>query len=155
MRAIKSLSLAINVALGQRDAASHNLAEFERALAFAQDQMTQLTTYERETQARWTAAAQVCATPELMRHHYQFMDRLSQAINLQETVLANFARQVEAARQNLLMTELRLVRLKQVRKQMQAKLALQHARNEQKQMDEFAAVSAARCGRANFEKGAL
>ena len=88
------------------------------------------------------------STPELMRHHYQFMDRLHHAIGLQRAVLAKAALQVEAANQVLLQAEFRLAALKQVLATKKAEVSARKAKREQKQMDEFAALQFARVVRS-------
>lgn len=150
MSAVKSVLLAIEVASGRRDQAGKGLLHAQRAHLFAQDQMAQLQTYAAETEAKWATAAQVSTTPELMRHHYQFMERLHHAIGLQVGVLENASQKVEAARRVLLDAEFRLSGLKQVLKKKQADIALVQARREQKQMDEFAALAGGRSERAQF-----
>ena len=120
------------------------LTHMQQAQAQAQGQMAQLQSYADETQARWSAAAQTSVSTELMRHHYQFMDRLHQAIGMQQGVLQQAASKVERARSHWLETESRLTGLKQVLKQKQAELDLVQARREQKQMDEFAAMQSRR-----------
>lgn len=144
MSGIKSVLLAIHVATLRRDQAAAILTQMQQAQAQAQGQMAQLQSYADETQARWTAAAQTSVTTELMRHHYQFMDRLYQALGLQQGVLQQAAAKVDRARAHWLETEYRLTGLKQVLKQKQAELALTQTRREQKQMDEFAAMQSRR-----------
>ena len=139
MTAVKSLLLVIDVATRKRDQAGKNLALAQQTCRAAQDQLAQLESYADDTDIRWTAAAQIGATPELMRHHYQFMDRLHHAIGLQSDVIGGLNRQVEEVRKLLLEAEFRLGSLQQVLKKKQAGLAALQARREQKQMDEFAA----------------
>ena len=140
MSAIKSLLLAIDLATRNRDQASLFLKSVQNAQLFAQQQMGQLQTYATETEARWQAAAQIRTTPELMQHHYQFMDRLHHAIGLQESALENADRKTDAARRLALEAEFRLVNLKQLLKKKQADMSILQSRREQKQMDEFAAI---------------
>lgn len=140
MSAIKSLLLAIDLATRKRDQASQVVIGVQKAQSFAQHQMGQLQTYATETQSRWHAAAQVMTTPELMQHHYQFMDRLHHAIDLQESALENSTQKTNAAKRLALEAEFRLVNLKQVLKKKQADMNILQSRREQKQMDEFAAM---------------
>ncbi len=140
MSAIKSILLAIDLVTRQRDQASQVVMSVQKAQLFAQQQMGQLQTYATETQTRWQAAAQVMTTPELMQHHYQFMDRLHHAIGLQESALENAARKTEAANRLALEAEFRLANLKQVLKKRQVDMSVLQSRREQKQMDEFAAM---------------
>lgn len=150
MSAVKSVLLAIDVATGRRDQSTQNLLRIQRAHSFAQDQMTQLQVYAGETESRWAAAAQISTTPELMRHHYQFMERLHHAIGLQNGVLENSNRKVEAAKRQVLEAEFRLTSLQQILKKKQASLALQQTRREQKQTDEFAALRSGQAGSSYF-----
>lgn len=150
MSAVKSVLLAIDVATGRRDQSTQNLLRVQRAHSFAQDQMTQLQVYAGETESRWAAAAQISTTPELMRHHYQFMERLHHAIGLQNGVLENSSRKVEAAKRQVLEAEFRLTSLQQILKKKQASLALQQTRREQKQTDEFAALRSGQAGSSYF-----
>ncbi|MHB8948844.1 MAG: flagellar export protein FliJ [Rhodoferax sp.] len=150
MSAVKSFLLAIELATRKRDAAAQGLMRVQSTCLFAQDQMSQLEVYAAETASRWTAAAQSGTTPELLRHHYQFLDRLQQAIGLQQGVLANENLKLEHAKQLVLEAEFRLVSLQQVLKKKQAALALIQARREQKQMDEFAALQTRRTTAGHF-----
>ena len=144
MTAVTSVQLATDVATRRRDEAGVELVQAQRTHRFAQDQLDQLEVYSSETMARWTASAQVSATPELMRHHYQFMDRLHHAIGLQRVVLVKVSVQVESANQVLLQAEFRLAALKQVLARKKAEVMAQQLKREQKQMDEFAALQFAR-----------
>lgn len=139
MTTFKSLVLAIDLATSQRDQALTQLQAAQRALAFAQGQMNQLQQYAQETDQRWMTGAQVSTTAELMRHQYQFMGRLNQAIALQNGTIEGANRRVAGAQQALVQTELRLASLKQVLGQRQLAQARTQHRQEQKQMDEFAA----------------
>lgn len=140
MSAVKSFLLAIDMATRKRDQASQESMRVQGAHLFAQNQMVQLETYAAETESRWTAAAQISTSPELLRHHYQFMDRLHHAIGLQKGVLENETRKVDAAKRLVLDAEFRLISLKQVLKKKQNDIATLQTRREQKQMDEFAAL---------------
>lgn len=144
MSLLKSLALAIELATGKRDQAVRVLAQLNRSHAFAQDQMTQLQVYAAETDTKWTTAAQVSATPELMRHHYQFMGRLYQAIELQKDAIQNSNLKVSAAKQQLLEVDVRLASLKLVLDKKQMELLQLQSRREQKQTDEFAAMQISR-----------
>jgi len=150
MSAVKSFLLAIDLSTRTRDQAAQDLMRIQSAHLFAQDQMNQLEVYAAETASRWTAAAQIGTTPELLRHHYQFLDRLQHAIGLQQVALANESRKVAHAKRLVLEAEFRLVSLKQVLKKKQTGLALIQTRREQKQMDEFAALQTRRATAGYF-----
>lgn len=144
MSAVASVQLATDVAARHRDEAGLELVRAQRTQRFAEQQLDQLETYAGETMARWTASAQVSATPELMRHHYQFMERLHHAIGLQRGVVAKESVQVESANRVLLQAEFRLAALKQVLARKKAEVVARQMKREQKQMDEFAALQFAR-----------
>ena len=147
----RSLLLAIDLATARRDAAQTQLQSTQQAEAFAQDQMQQLQQYAEETQQRWMQSAQVSASPEMLHHHYQFMSRLNQAVQLQDGVLASNRQRVEAARQVLLSAEFRLMSFKQVVATRQSSVNKARQRQEQKQMDEFASQQAQRRQRLHAE----
>lgn len=150
MSVLKSVALAIDLATAKRDQAGRVLAQLNRAHLFAQDQMAQLEVYAAETDTKWTTAAQISATPELMRHHYQFMGRLYQAIELQKGVLESSNIKVSTAKQQLLEADFRLASLKLVLEKKKADLSQLQSRREQKQMDEFAAMQTSRTGGGCF-----
>ena len=152
MSGVKSVLLAIQVATLRRDQAAAALMQLQQSQAFAREQMSQLQTYADETEARWAKAAQISVTPEMMRHHYQFMDRLQQAVILQEGVLGQWGSKVERARKHWLETEFRVTSLKQVLKNKEAALAVVQGRREQKEMDEFAAMQTRRTAQQTLEE---
>lgn len=147
----KTLLLAIDLATARRDEVQAQLQNLLHAQAHAQDQMHQLKQYAVETEHRWMQGAQVSTSPELLRHHYQFMGRLDQAILLQEGVLANHEQRIEAARQLLLQAECRLSSFKQVLATRRMAIAKTRQRQEQKQMDEFASQQSQRQQRLQAE----
>lgn len=138
--------LAIDLATAKRDQLVQDLMNAHQTHQFAQNQMAQLQTYALETESKWIARAQIGTTPEVMRHHYQFMDRLQQAVGLQSGVIANIERKAEIAKQRVLEAEFRLISLKQVLKKKQTDLLQLQSRREQKQMDEFASMRGNRAG---------
>ena len=147
----QTLLLAIDLATARRDEAQAQLQNILHAQAHAQDQMQQLQQYAVETEQRWMQGAQVSTSPEMLRHHYQFMGRLDQAILLQEGVLANHGQRIETARQLLVQAETRLSSFKQVLASRRAAIAKTRQRQEQKQMDEFASQQSQRQQRLQAE----
>jgi flagellar protein FliJ len=140
MSKLKSIALAIEVATRRRDEASKALVELQRALGFANNQMEQLASYARDSESRWMASAQVSAMPEMMLHHYQFMDRLEQAIKMQQGVIADQGLSVERARQVVLQAEFRLASLNRVMQSRVAEMNARATRQEQREMDDLAAL---------------
>jgi flagellar FliJ protein len=139
MTLLKTLAVAVNVASGKRDAASLAVGHAQQRYIAARDQLHQLESYAKETEERWMVQAQTCALPELMRHHYQFMERLAQAMQMQQGMLAEESRRVDIAKKQLSDAEVRLATLKQVCKKKQQDVDRAQSRREQKQTDEFAA----------------
>lgn len=140
MSAQRSILLAIDLASAQRDQAQARLQKAFQADAFARAQMQQLTDYLQETEQRWMSGAKISVAPELLRHQYQFVARLMQAIELQDSVIDGTRQRMETAQQELLRAEQRLASFKQL---LQARLAAADQRRrriEQKQMDEFATL---------------
>lgn len=140
MSLIRTLDLAIEVATLKRDEASKALGLAQQAEIGAQNQLQQLQTYALETDIRWATQGQICAIPELMRHHYQFVERLHHAIQMQKEILQQHAVVVSNARGVLMQTEMRVATLKQVREKKQAVVTTALRRREQKQMDELASI---------------
>lgn len=148
MSAMQSMALAIEVATRRRDQAEQALVQARRAVQFAQDQLGQLQSYAADSQARWSTVAAVSVRVELIQHHYQFMDRLQQAIQMQNGVIADLQRKAEATRQVCVQEEVRLAGLSQVMKKKVAERSRMQSRREQKQMDEFAGLKHARVASA-------
>lgn len=144
MSELKSVLLAIEHATLRRDDLVKAAARVERNLAFAQDQMAQLRGYAQDTDSRWIGSGSRDLSGELIRHHYQFMDRLQQAITLQSSVIVDVERQLDFARKNLLQAEFRLAGLNQILKTRQLSLLRSQRRREQRLTDEFAAMQHAR-----------
>jgi flagellar protein FliJ len=144
MPKVSGIQLAIDLATQQRDGLAKDLAKVQRALRFSQAQMAQLQGYAQETDGRWMANATRALTPELLRHHFQFMNRLQQAIGLQDDAIAQVLQQLQQAQQALLQAEFRLSGLKQVVKARQATERRRQSRAEQRETDEFAALRHAR-----------
>ena len=140
MSALNALMVAIELATRKRDEARQLLRQRQQSLAAAQEQMQQLQSYQAEMQQRWGAHEGAQLKPEVMYHHYQFMDRLHHAMGLQTTVVASHDPRISAAQQALLATELRLSSLKKLTEKRRKEFELLQSRREQKQPDERAAL---------------
>lgn len=137
--ALRGLMVAVEAAQRQRDEARRLLQNARQAQMAAQSQMEQLQTYADETEGRWGMRANATVAPEVMFHHYQFMDRLGHAMGLQTTVVQDHERRVAHAQQALLQTELRLTSLQKLTDKRHQEIEQAQARREQKQTDERAA----------------
>ncbi len=148
----KSIRLAIELATRQRDEAARAVAHMNRNLGFARDQMAQLDGYAADTDARLIGARDGVLSAELIRHHYQFMDRLQQAISLQSGVIEDALEKVGQAAKVLLQAEFRLAGLSHVLDARQESLSKSRKRREQRITDEFAGMAYFRKSR-NAEHG--
>jgi flagellar FliJ protein len=140
MSSLSALMVAVEVASRKRDEARKVLQDIQAAQQAARDQLEQLEGYARETEARWGIKADTAMQPEVMYHHYQFMDRLGQAARLQTGVVGDHHRREDVARRALLNAELRLASLRKVTEKRRHDLELQQLRRDQKQTDERAAL---------------
>lgn len=140
MSNLKSLMVAVEVATRKRDDARKVLQDTQAAQQAACDQLGQLEGYARETEARWGMKADTAVQPEVMYHHYQFMDRLGHASLLQKGVVDDQAQRVDLARRSLLETELRLASLRKAMEKRRHDWEQQQIRKDQKQTDERAAL---------------
>jgi flagellar FliJ protein len=105
----------------------------------------QLEGYANETDSRWVGSVtSLGLSSELIRHHYQFMERLQHAIGMQSSAINNLDWQLDRAQKALLQAEFRLSGLNQVLKKRQAEADQVQRRREQRQMDEFAALQYSR-----------
>lgn len=153
MHHLKGIALAIDLAERQRKAASNGLVQSQRAYGFSQSQLRQLEDYLGDSEARWLKTSQQTLGVERLQGQYGFVDRLRQAIGLQEGVLDQLQEQCDQAKKKSIAAEFRLAILQRM---MEKKLAL-HARamtrQEQKQTDEFASQQYARAN-ARQQEGA-
>jgi flagellar protein FliJ len=138
MSKLRSIRLAIELATRQRDELAKNHAHALRNVDFARSQLAQLTAYASDIDSRWVNGATSALSAEMVRHHYQFMDRLQQAIGMQNGVIANMVSQADTAHKAVLQAEFRLSGLGQVLKAREATLDAVHRRREQHETDEFA-----------------
>lgn len=149
---LSGLVLAIELATEQRDACQGRLAMAKRIVYQDKDQLSQLQVYANDKDTCWLQSGSKHFSGELVKHHYQFMDRLQQAMALQSDVIRSSESAVEKVVSALLEYEIRLAGFKEVLNfRLRAKDALQK-RREQKQTDEFASQRYSR-QRAENEKG--
>ena len=140
MSSLNALSVAVDLAARKRDEARRVLQDARNAEQAARDQMAQLQGYAQEIQNRWGMRADAQVQPEVMYHHYQFMDRLHHAMGLQTTVIDQHQARVGVTQQALLATELRLASLKKLTEKRLKEFEQLQARRDQKQTDERAAL---------------
>lgn len=140
MSNLNALSVAIEAATRKRDEARKVSQSALAVQQAAHAQLRQLEDYARETQDRWGAKADATMKPEVMYHHYQFMDRLGHASGIQSGVVGEQAARVDAAQRALLQAEIRLASLRKVIDKRRHDLESLQTRRDQKQTDERAAL---------------
>ncbi|GKS97296.1 flagellar export protein FliJ [Acidovorax sp. SUPP2825] len=150
MSSLNAFLVAVEMAERKRDEARQVLQDAQRARQASQAQLQQLEGYALETQGRWGAQADTTVKPEVMYHHYQFMDRLAHAVGLQTGVVGDQAGRVEHATRAVLAAELRLAALKKVVEKRRIEMDKLQARRDQKQTDERAALQ---FGKENATQG--
>jgi flagellar FliJ protein len=138
MSKLSSIRLAIELATRERDQFAKNHAHALGSVDFARGQLSQLVSYASDIDHRWVGVGAGALSAEMVRHHYQFMDRLQTAIALQEEVVANFLRQADLAHKTLLKAEVKLSGLGQLLKAREAMQDMAQRRREQAETDEFA-----------------
>lgn len=149
MSNLNSLSVAVDVASRKRDDARKVLQDVLAAQQAARAQLVQLEDYARETESRWGVKADTTMQPEVMYHHYQFMDRLGHAASVQTGVVGDHSGRVESAQRALVEAELRLTSLRKVVDKRRHDLELQQMRRDQKQTDERAALQYRNAGQGS------
>ena len=149
MSSLNALSVAVEVASRKRDDARKVLQDTLAAEQAARAQLNQLEDYARETESRWGMKADTTMQPEVMYHHYQFMNRLGHAASIQNGVVGDQSARVQAAQRALLDAELRLASLRKVVEKRRSDFALQQQRRDQKQTDERAALQYRNVGQEN------
>ena len=139
MSNLSALQTAVSLATRERDAAAQRLAQARRGWLAAQMQLDQLDSYAQETQARWKVQAARC-TPEIMVHHYQFMERLTHAIALQKSAVEQQVKQVALMADRMRVAETRRESMVQLHAKREADQRRLTDRREQKVSDEQAAL---------------
>lgn len=137
------LQIALGMARTRRDDVAQALAETRARSTAARLQLEQLEQYRTECSDRWSERCVSC-TPDLLQHHYQFMDRLTHAIGLQTGIVAQHERTVLQAAGQLREAESRVQSLQQLSQTRAREHAQAENRREQKQNDEQAALVHAR-----------
>jgi len=141
MNNFHAIELAIDLATRQRDALARKHEQAFRNLQRGLQQLGQLESYAGDTDARW-GQNDAGISVEMLRHHYQFRDRLQHAVNLQQGNIGALKAQQQSAQQLLMQAEARLSGLKQVLASRMRVLEKQVQRRDQREMDEFAAQRA-------------
>lgn len=139
MTTIQTLNKVVEIAEKRRDEARAALAQQQRELQIAQDQLQQLQTYAQEAHQRWRARSSTAGVDaQQLFHQRQFMAKIDHALEFQHGVIANREALIERGQNQLMVAERDVAGL---RKYTERKLqAVQHKalRQEQKATDEMA-----------------
>lgn len=140
MHRLSGIALAVEHARRQRDGLVEAHVATQHALADAQNQLGQLLSYARDTDARWIGSATNAHSAEVLRHYYQFGDRLQQAIQMQNGVIAGLNKAVAEAHAALIQGEFRLAAIQKLYATRLAQIQQMKSRREQIQFDELATM---------------
>jgi flagellar FliJ protein len=108
----------------------------------AQQQASQLATYRSDYAQRYSPQLQKASTPEMLRHYQTFMGRLQLAIDQQDRTVVQSKSNVNACSAAVMQQEMRVAAVRKLIERRSQELHLRTQRQEQKQSDEFAMLSA-------------
>lgn len=140
----QALNTLLDLAVKQRDAALVALQQAEAHGTQLLEQARQLATYRSDTQQRNPATQGRCAAIELLRCHDGFMQRLEQAVTVQQQSLASSQRRAATLKSQLLAHELRVASVKKLAERRLQAAERIGAQREQRQSDEAASQRFAR-----------
>jgi len=139
MSDLKTLHKVVDIAERRRDDARAALAQQQRELQIAHEQLQQLQTYAQEAHQRWAArSSTVLASERFPFHQRQFMDKIDHAIEFQRGVIANREALIERAEQQVVAAERDVAGLRKYTERKLLAVQQQAARQEQKATDEMA-----------------
>lgn len=127
---------------GERDSVQAEQLRVTALHRTAQAQSDQLLTYRRDYEARWTLEFQSASNITLVQCYLGFMQRLNLAVEQQQQVAQQTARQVEHVRSALVAKELRVATVGKLLERRVNEDRVAQVRKDQKISDEFAARSA-------------
>lgn len=137
--ATDTLSLLLERAEGERDAAAQALHAASAQAQAAHAQHGELTGYRQDYQQRWTQSFAQATTMDIVACYQSFGQRLNQAVDTQGHVAQHADQRQTRAREALRQAELRVAALRQLIQRRQAEAAKLAQRREQRATDEFAA----------------
>jgi flagellar FliJ protein len=138
MTQIQTLNKVVELAEKRRDEALGALAQQQRELQVAQDQMDQLQSYAQEAEARWAARSAVGVDATLLMHHREFMHKIHHALEFQRGVLADRTRLIDSAQEQVHLAERDLAGLRKFTERKQQAILHKAQRQDQKNTDEMA-----------------
>ena len=138
MTQIQTLHKVVELAEKRRDEALGVMAQMQRELQMAQDQMDQLQSYAQEAEARWATRSSVGVDTALLMHHREFMHKIHHALEFQRGVLADRGRLIERAQEQVHTAERDLAGLRKFTDRKQQAIVHKAQRQDQKNTDEMA-----------------
>lgn len=151
MTTIQTLNKVVEIAERRRDVALAALAQLQREMRTAQDQMDQLEAYALEAQHRWQARSSAGIDAALLHHHRHFMHKIEHAIEFQRGVLSSREHMIAQHEDQVRVAERDLAGLRKfTERKLQAQAQLVQ-RREQKQTDEMALAIHLRQSLANAQ----
>ncbi len=137
MTTIQTLNKVVEIAERRRDAALAALAQLQREMRIAQDQMDQLEAYALEAQQRWQARGSTIDAA-LLHHQRHFMQKIDHAIEFQRGVLGSREHMIAQQEEQVRVAERDLAGLRKFTERKLQALAQLAQRRDQKQTDEMA-----------------
>lgn len=137
--ATDTLSLLLERAESERDAAAQVLHAASAQAQAARAQHGELAGYRQDYQQRWTQSFAQATTMDIVACYQSFGQRLNQAVDTQGHVAQHADQRQTRAREALRHAELRVAALRQLIARRQAEAAKVAQRREQRATDEFAA----------------
>jgi flagellar protein FliJ len=137
--ATDTLTLLLDRAETERDAAARALHAASLQADAARAQHGDLAGYREHYQQRWTQSFTEAATMDIVGCYRSFGQRLDQAVDTQHHVAQHAGQRQARAREALRQAEMRLAVLRQLISRRQAEAAQAAQRREQRATDEFAA----------------
>jgi flagellar FliJ protein len=134
-----TLSLLLERAEAERDAAAQALHAASAQAQAARHQHGELAGYRQEYQQRWTQQFARSTTMDIVGCYQNFGQRLDQAVTTQGHVAQHADQRQDRARDALRQAELRVAALRQLIKRREAEAQRADERREQRSADEFAA----------------
>lgn len=138
MTTIQTLNKVVEIAERRRDVALAALAQLQREMQTAQDQMDQLEAYALEAQTRWQSRTHNGVDAALLHHHRHFMQKIEHAIDFQRGVLRSREDMIEQHQEQVRVAERDLAGLRKFTERKLQALAQVQQRRDQKQTDEMA-----------------
>ena len=139
MSKLSAITVALDAAKGRREQVVGQMHGAQRLCSGARGQLEQLGSYANETRDKWALASRQTTTPELLLHYNQFMQRLQQALELQQQALARHELALAAQHRVLVQIDVRIAGLERLLDKRQIAARRLVLAREQDQMDELAA----------------